>query len=207
MSRPAKWHADGRVHNQTFTARTKVVDGKITLLSPTVGWWRDRPAPGSLVTPGSSLGQLEILGVLYGLVAPKDAAGVVLEAPGTERMARTAVDARSVLLTVDPEATAASAGLAAQADTTDVSETGLVFRAPLSGRYYARPAPGEDAFVQVGDVIAEGQTVALLEVMKTFNRITYGGGGLPAQAKVVAIGPGDEDDIEEDDVLLQLEPV
>jgi hypothetical protein len=42
--------------------------------------------------------------------------------------------------------------------------------------------------------------------MKTFNRVTYGGPGLPAKAKIIAIRPADGDDIDEDAPLLELEP-
>lgn len=201
-----KWHADGRMYAETMTARAVVTDEGITLKAPAVGLWRGRPAPGSLVTPGASIGQLEVLGVLYRLVAPTNAAGLVLDT-GDERRARVPVDARTVLLTLDPNAAAAGAvATGATVETAQATHGGLVFRAPLSGRYYARPAPDEPAFVTVGDVITEGQSLALLEVMKTFNRVTYGGQGLPTSAKVVAIVPADGDDIEEDDVLLRLEP-
>ena len=82
---------------------------------------------------------------------------------------------------------------------------GLALRAPSSGRFYARPSPGEPAFVKPGDVVSAGQTVALLEVMKTFNRIAYGGGGLPDRARVTRVVPADESDVLENDVLLELE--
>jgi acetyl-CoA carboxylase biotin carboxyl carrier protein len=58
----------------------------------------------------------------------------------------------------------------------------------------------------VGDVVTRGQTVALLEVMKTFNRLTYGGDHLPERARVVAVHPRDEDDLDEDDAIFDLEP-
>ena len=43
----------------------------------------------------------------------------------------------------------------------------------------------------------------MLEVMKTYSRVRYDG----PRARVVAIRPVDEDDLEEDDVILELEPV
>lgn len=201
-----KWQPDGRMFAETLVARATATDAGIELRAPTVGLWRGCPAPGSLVTPGSAIGELEVLGALHRLLAPRDAAGIVLPRDNDERLARIAVDTATTLLTLDPEGTTATADpRTVTAASNDA--TGLVFRTPLSGRYYARPAPGEDPFVQVGDVIQEGQTVALLEVMKTFNRITYGGEGLPARAKVIAIVPTDEDDINEDDVIVQLETV
>lgn len=42
---------------------------------------------------------------------------------------------------------------------------------PLNGIFYAGPSPGEAPFVQVGDVIAPGQVVGLVEAMKVFNEI------------------------------------
>jgi acetyl-CoA carboxylase biotin carboxyl carrier protein len=60
--------------------------------------------------------------------------------------------------------------------------------------------------VAVGDVITAGQTVGLLEVMKTFNRVTYGDGDGPDRARVRAIRPGDGDDLAGGDVILELEP-
>ena len=54
--------------------------------------------------------------------------------------------------------------------------------------------------------VAPGQTVALLEVMKTFHRVAYGGDGLPERAKDVAIVPAEESDLAGGDAILTLEP-
>ncbi len=48
--------------------------------------------------------------------------------------------------------------------------------------------------------------MALLEVMKTFNRVQYGGPGLPARARVVRVVPDNESDVDGGDILLELEP-
>ncbi len=49
-------------------------------------------------------------------------------------------------------------------------------------------------------------TVAIIEVMKTFNRVSFGGPGLPERVRVRAIVPRDGDDVEAGDVLLELDP-
>ncbi|MBC8072185.1 MAG: hypothetical protein IAG13_27945, partial [Deltaproteobacteria bacterium] len=96
----------------------------------------------------------------------------------------------------------------AETRTAKPSDGGkLVFRAPLSGRFYARSSPDKPAFVAVGDEITSGQTVALLEVMKTFNRLSYGGAGLPERARVRAVLVRDEDDVEAGAAILELEPL
>ena len=44
--------------------------------------------------------------------------------------------------------------------------------APVVGVYYSAPSPGADPFVAVGDRIAPGQVVCILEAMKLMNEIT-----------------------------------
>ncbi len=43
---------------------------------------------------------------------------------------------------------------------------------PMVGTVYIRPNPDADAFFQVGDAVKEGDTILLIEAMKTFNQIT-----------------------------------
>ncbi|MHC5615301.1 MAG: acetyl-CoA carboxylase biotin carboxyl carrier protein [Nostoc sp.] len=42
---------------------------------------------------------------------------------------------------------------------------------PMVGTFYRAPAPGEAAFVEVGDRIRKGQTVCIIEAMKLMNEI------------------------------------
>ena len=94
-------------------------------------------------------------------------------------------------------------GIAQTSDQRSTSDhaDGLVFRAPMSGRFYSRPAPDKPAFVKPGDRVRVGTTVCLLEVMKTFNRVKYAG----EPAKVARVVPADGDDVEAGDPLLELE--
>jgi len=50
-------------------------------------------------------------------------------------------------------------------------ETLVSITSPLSGVFYAAPAPDESPYVRVGDEVEAGQTVALVEAMKVFNEI------------------------------------
>ncbi|MBX3250193.1 MAG: hypothetical protein KF901_23645 [Myxococcales bacterium] len=178
-------------------------DGTLALVAPRPAHWREAPRKGALVTPGAPLGRLEVLGTLHDLVAPAGAAGIVVDLY-EPKLARRAVDAATVLVVLDPNAAGEAATLAGGA-AASVATDGLVFRAPMSGRIYRRPAPTEPAFVEVGQEVALGQTVCLLEVMKTFNRITYGGDGLPERAKVKAVVAEDGADLDGGDVILVLE--
>ncbi|MBD2385219.1 acetyl-CoA carboxylase biotin carboxyl carrier protein [Cylindrospermum sp. FACHB-282] len=42
---------------------------------------------------------------------------------------------------------------------------------PMVGTFYRAPAPGEAAFVEVGDRVRSGQTVCIIEAMKLMNEI------------------------------------
>lgn len=42
----------------------------------------------------------------------------------------------------------------------------------MVGTFYAAPAPGEPAFVKVGDEVATNQTLCIVEAMKLMNEIT-----------------------------------
>lgn len=48
---------------------------------------------------------------------------------------------------------------------------GKVVKSPLVGIFYTSPAEGEEPFVQAGDVVKKGQTLAIVEAMKLMNEI------------------------------------
>jgi acetyl-CoA carboxylase biotin carboxyl carrier protein len=65
--------------------------------------------------------------------------------------------------------------------------------APVVGVFYAASAPGADPFVSVGDRVAPGQVVCILEAMKLMNEITSDVGGvvtrvLPENGQLVSLG-------------------
>jgi acetyl-CoA carboxylase biotin carboxyl carrier protein len=65
--------------------------------------------------------------------------------------------------------------------------------APVVGVFYAAPSPGSDPFVAVGDRVAPGQVVCILEAMKMMNEITSDVAGsvtrvLPENGQLVSLG-------------------
>lgn len=46
-----------------------------------------------------------------------------------------------------------------------------VVNAPMVGTVYMAPAPGARAFIEVGATVKEGQTLIIIEAMKTMNQI------------------------------------
>lgn len=199
---------DSRVSPPVLRARlARGEDGALRLLSPAVGMYRGAPDPGALVLPDKPIGALEVLGVVHHVLAPAGAAGLVTSLPGASTAARRPVAFDDLLLTLDPEAAHAGAGQTSGpgASASAAQAGAAVFRAPTSGRFYGRPGPGKPAFVSVGAVIEHGQTIGMIEVMKTFSRVLYGGDALPARARVRAILLADESDVAAGDALLELE--
>jgi acetyl-CoA carboxylase biotin carboxyl carrier protein len=68
------------------------------------------------------------------------------------------------------EATAVDAGAAAAADAVAPPVRPSV-KAPLTGIWYASPAPGSAPFLTVGGEVGVGQVIGLIEAMKLFNEI------------------------------------
>jgi acetyl-CoA carboxylase biotin carboxyl carrier protein len=66
-------------------------------------------------------------------------------------------------------------------------------KAPLSGCFFRAPGPAAPPFVAVGDVVAEGDTLALIEAMKLLNPVEADVAGrvvaaLPQDGEVVKMG-------------------
>lgn len=171
---------------------------RLRVLCPGVGMWRGGPLAGQVVVGGQDIGALEVLGRLHRLRLPEGAAGRIVEVGGG------AVDFGATLVVLDPQVASAEVAGAAPVEARAAA---LVFRAPSSGRFYSRPAPDRPPFVSAGDVVTAGQTVCMVEVMKTFSRIGYGGAHLPERARIVRVVPEDESDLESGDAILELEAI
>jgi len=57
-------------------------------------------------------------------------------------------------------------------DINDLSSQLDAVKSPMVGTAYTRPSPDADPFVKVNDKVKEGDTIILIEAMKTFNSIT-----------------------------------
>jgi acetyl-CoA carboxylase biotin carboxyl carrier protein len=50
-------------------------------------------------------------------------------------------------------------------------EEGITIKSPIIGTAYLAPEPGAKKFIKVGDKIKKGQTVMIVEAMKTMNHV------------------------------------
>ncbi len=72
--------------------------------------------------------------------------------------------------------------------------------APMVGTVYISPEPGAPPFVQPGDTVDAGDTLVLIEAMKTFNPVRS-----PRAGKVVRVLVSDAAPVEYGEVLMILE--
>ena len=73
-------------------------------------------------------------------------------------------------------ATPAAAAPAPSQNDDPAQQPGAV-TSPMVGTAYLQPEPGSPAFVKVGDTVEEGQTLLIIEAMKTMNQIPSPRGG------------------------------
>lgn len=96
---------------------------------------------------------------------------------------------------------AAAVPAAAQAagDNDDASHPGAV-TSPMVGTIYTSPEPDTDPFIREGDQVTEGQTLLIIEAMKTMNNIPA-----PKAGRVAKILVSNEQPIEFGEVLVIIE--
>jgi acetyl-CoA carboxylase biotin carboxyl carrier protein len=68
-----------------------------------------------------------------------------------------------------PAAAPAAAAVPAAPAAPDLSKNAVP--SPMVGTAYLAPAPGAKAFIEVGQKVSEGQTLLIIEAMKTMNQI------------------------------------
>lgn len=90
------------------------------------------------------------------------------------RVARPTVTVAAAPVAAAPVAAAGAAAPAAAAAAgvgNDLGKHPGAVKSPMVGTAYLAPEPGKPNFVAVGDKVTAGQTLLIIEAMKTFNPI------------------------------------
>ena len=66
---------------------------------------------------------------------------------------------------------AQAAALAPVADAVPALDARHAVKSPMVGTFYRSASPGAKPFVEVGDVVKEGETICIIEAMKILNEI------------------------------------
>jgi acetyl-CoA carboxylase biotin carboxyl carrier protein len=106
------------------------------------------------------------------------------------RVARAPAPVQAVAAPAAPAATLApsSGPSPAPASVDDAQHPGAVL-SPMVGVAYLSPEPGAPTFVNQGQQVAAGQTLLLIEAMKTFNQIKAPKSGTVARILVASGAP------------------
>jgi acetyl-CoA carboxylase biotin carboxyl carrier protein len=99
------------------------------------------------------------------------------------RVARPTAVATAAPIAMAPVAVPASApaAAAAAAASGDSGKHPGAVKSPMVGTAYLAPEPGKPVFVHVGDKVTAGQTLLIIEAMKTFNPIKAPKAGIVSQ--------------------------
>lgn len=100
-----------------------------------------------------------------------------------------------------PVAAASSTQTSAATSADALSANLITIKSPMIGTFYRRSAPDKPNFVEVGDEVATGKVVCIIEAMKLFNEIES-----EVSGKVVKILVQDASPVEYDQPLFLVEP-
>lgn len=95
----------------------------------------------------------------------------------------------------------AAAPAAPEAPQAEDTSNLVEIKSPMIGTFYRSPKPGEPSFVNVGDDIAEGGVVCIIEAMKLFNEIES-----EVSGKIVKVLVDDATPVEYDQPLFLVDP-
>jgi acetyl-CoA carboxylase biotin carboxyl carrier protein len=104
-----------------------------------------------------------------------------------------------------PVAAAAQAPVAAAEKATKAAETPagnfVTIKSPMIGTFYRSASPDKPAFASVGDEVAPGKVVCIIEAMKLFNEIES-----EVSGKIIKVLVEDASPVEYDQPLFLVEP-
>jgi acetyl-CoA carboxylase biotin carboxyl carrier protein len=163
------------------------------------------------IVPGNA-GDASLLGLidrLGSMLERSDLSELEVEVGGTALVLRKPVAVASPIVVgaaaaSDPATAAVPASTPAAGAAADApaAPSRPSITAPLTGIWYASPAPGSAPFVDAGREVAVGQVVGLIEAMKLFNEIKSDLAG-----RVVRVVPESGTLVKAKQPLIEVEPL
>jgi acetyl-CoA carboxylase biotin carboxyl carrier protein len=141
----------------------------------------------------------QVIRSLADLLTETGLSEIEIERAGTRvRVARQAAPVFASAHAAAPSA-AGAAPVAREAAAPEAVHPGTV-RSPMVGTAYRSADPGARPFVDIGDTVKAGDTVLIVEAMKTMNQIPA-----PKAGKVIQVMVEDGQPVEYDEPLLIIE--
>lgn len=108
-----------------------------------------------------------------GVCDVSETAAAEAPAPAQPAASQAQKPAAQATVTTAPAAEAAAPEPApAQPAATEEAEGVFVVKSPSYGIFYAQSEPGAPPYVKLGDTVKKGDTLCLIEIMKTFNALS-----------------------------------
>ena len=85
---------------------------------------------------------------------------------------------------------------------TPAASTYFTIKSPMIGTFYRSSEPGKPSFVNIGDEIAPGKIICVIEAMKLFNEIEA-----EVKGRIVKVLVEDANPVEYDQPLFLVEPM
>jgi acetyl-CoA carboxylase biotin carboxyl carrier protein len=169
----------------------------------------DPPADPPTPRDGGDVALLGLIDRLAGLLERSDLTELEVEAGGTGLVLRkpaavapvVAASAAAVPAAADGASAGAGSPAGAGAEAAAPPARPSV-KAPLTGIFYASPAPGSAPYVHAGGEVAVGQVIGLIEAMKLFNEIKSDLAG-----RVVRVVPESGTLVKAKQPLIEVEPL
>lgn len=184
--------------------------GTLLVRSPVVGLADGRPAKEIFLNALDRVLTIKVLGERHVLRLPRDRYGRVVDALIPNAL--TPVEFDQPLLRIDPRALEAAEGAAASvagsgAAGDDAASNLVTVTSPSDGIFYRRPSPDAPPYVDEGTEVGAGTVLGLVEVMKCFNQITYGGAEYPPKGKITKVMVGDAEEVSYGHPLFKVMPL
>ncbi len=128
------------------------------------------------------------------IVIKRGTAGQIIQ------VATPAAMAPQMAMPVMPTAAPATAAVPAVAAAPVIDDKYETISSPIVGTFYRKSSPEAPAFVEVGSVVEQGQTVCLVEAMKLFNEIEA-----DFKCKIIEILKNDASPVEFGEPLFKVE--
>ena len=142
-------------------------------------------------------GELSLIRKLADILNQTGLTEIELDHKGARVRVAKAVQAAAVVHAAPPMHHVA-APPAAMAAVAEVAGTPL--KSPMVGTAYLSPSPEAPLFASLGDMVKEGQTLLIIEAMKTMNQIAS-----PKSGKLVKVNIENSQPVEYGEVLMVIE--
>lgn len=180
---------------------------EVLLGSPAVGRFSAAPIVGEVVVGGSRAGRLRSLGRTVDLVVPSGVTGRVAEIESGTSDGPVGYGQNLLRLVPVEAAGEGDPGAVTGGDRSgDLPEGTFAVRSSIHGMFYQRPRPDEPPYVEIGQIVEKGVTLGLVEVMKCFSAVVYGGDALPARAEITEVRVVDGAEVGTDQILFVVRP-